>query len=219
VGTRHWVSIIIVFNGANGGLDFHMWASVVKPDGTVCNVTKSGEGINSQWLGSRVISAQKAYTAIAFSKPDLALSTANLWSPVQPGGSLFGLQFSNPVDTKNAYGGSSSKYGSRQDPMRGKKVGGVNVFGGGLPLYNSQGRLIGAIGVSGDTSCADHNIAWRVRKALDMDHVPGGVGALGDDNIVYDLDVEGNSAGGFGHPECGFSSRPISEGFEKAGTE
>jgi len=52
---------------------------------------------------SRVISAQKANTANAFSLPGLAVSTANLFSAVQPGGSLFGLQFSNPVATDVAY--------------------------------------------------------------------------------------------------------------------
>ena len=30
-----------------------------------------------------------------------------------------------------------------------KKIGGVNVFGGGVALYNSDGKLLGAIGVSG----------------------------------------------------------------------
>jgi hypothetical protein len=35
------------------------------------------------------------------------------------------------------------------------------VFGGGLALYNCQGNIMGALGVSGDTSCADHAIAWR----------------------------------------------------------
>jgi uncharacterized protein GlcG (DUF336 family) len=49
--------------------------------------------------------------------------------------------------------------------MVGKKIGGVNVFGGGLALYDGSG-VIGAVGVSCDTSCADHNIAWRVRKTL-----------------------------------------------------
>ena len=92
--------------------------------------------------------------------------------------------------------------------MCGKKVGGVNVFGGGLALYNSEGALVGAIGVSGDSSCADHNIAWRSRNNLGLDHLPGGVS--GDparpDNIVFDLtdDVGGNpeSVGGFGHPHA-----------------
>lgn len=128
----------------------------------------------SQWPGSRVISAQKANTENAFSLPQLALSTANLYSAVQPGGSLFGLQESNPVDTFVAYGGSPSNYGQPNDPMVGSRIGGVNVFGGGLALYNAEGRLLGAVGVSGDSSCADHNIAWRTRHTLDLDYVPAG---------------------------------------------
>ena len=30
-------------------------------------------------------------------------------------------------------------------------------------LYDARHELVGGVGVSGDTSCADHNIAWRVR--------------------------------------------------------
>ena len=45
-----------------------------------------------------------------------------------------------------------------------QNFGGVNVFGGGLALYDARGQLLGAIGVSGDSSCADHNIAWRTRN-------------------------------------------------------
>jgi uncharacterized protein GlcG (DUF336 family) len=180
-----------------------MWATVVATDGTVCGVTKTGEGLNDQWLGSRVISAQKAHTANAFSLPGLALSTANLWAPTQPGGSLYGLQFSNPVDTETAYAGSEFDFGTvTNDPMVGNRVGGVNVFGGGLALYNSSGDLIGAIGVSGDSSCADHNIAWRVRDALGLDYVPSGVNSDGSDNIIFDLEG-GVSPSGWGHPTCG----------------
>jgi len=189
----------------NGGFNLDMWATVVATDGTVCAVTKTGKGLNDQWLGSRVISAQKANTAIAFSLPGLALSTANLWAPTQPGGSLFGLQFSNPVDTKTAYKGDADKFGTDKDPMGGKRIGGVNVFGGGLALYSEDG-LIGAIGVSGDSSCADHNIAWRVRDALELDHVPNGVGTPGD-NIIFDLDEPTPS--GFGHPTCGGTEEDV----------
>ena len=78
-----------------------------------------------------MISAQKAYTANGFSRPSFALSTANLFTAVQPGGSLFGLQASNPVDPRVVYRGDSSKYGTAQDPMLGLKPGGINVFGGG----------------------------------------------------------------------------------------
>lgn len=186
----------------NGGLELHMWATLVDRDGVVQSVSFSGEDRGSQWPGSRVISAQKANTANAFSLKGLALSTANLFSAVQPGGSLFGLQHSNPVDAKVAYRGKAEQFGQEDDPMVGKRIGGVNVFGGGLALYNAKGEIVGALGVSGDTSCADHNIAWKLRDALGLDFVPGGVSATGDDNIIYDI-TDGKSAGGFGHPGCG----------------
>jgi uncharacterized protein GlcG (DUF336 family) len=186
---------------SNGGLNLDMWGTVVNRDGQVCAVVYTGSARGDQWPGSRVISAQKAYTANAFSLPKLALSTANLYSAVQPGGSLYGLQFSNPVDANMAYYGDAANFGASNDPMVGKRVGGVNVFGGGLALYNGQGQLVGAIGVSGDTSCADHNIAWRARKELKLDYVPAGVGSNGDDNVMYL--GKGEAANGYKHPGCG----------------
>jgi uncharacterized protein GlcG (DUF336 family) len=197
----------------NGGFNLEMWGTVVNRDGVVCAVAFTGGGRGDQWPGSRVISAQKANTANAFSLPGLALSTANLYTAVQPGGSLFGLQASNPVDTEVAYRGSAANYGRPNDPMVGGRIGGVNVFGGGLALYDASGLLLGGIGVSGDSSCADHNIAWRTRNNLALDHVPAGVAALfaGDptheDNIVYDIapqagQMPGVSASGWGHPAC-----------------
>ena len=203
----------------NGGFALEMWASVVNRDGIVCAVAFTGAHRGDQWPGSRVISAQKANTANAFSLPGLALSTANLYSAVQPGGSLFGLQESNPVDTSVAYGGNAVNFGRANDPMVGNRIGGVNVFGGGLALYNASGTLVGAVGVSGDSSCADHNIAWRVRATLNLDYVPGGVS--GDpsrqDNIVYDItpqagQMPGVSAGGWGHPACTPAATAIAAG-------
>ena len=207
----------------SSGLNHHMWATIVDRDGIVCAVAFSGTNRTAQWPGSRVISAQKANTANAFSldstsnsggsgQPNgLALSTANLYSAVQPGGSLFGLQLSNPVDTGQAYDGPSSQFGSSKDPMEGKRIGGVNVFGGGLALYGPGKKMVGAVGASGDTSCADHNIAWRVRKLLGLDHLSGVGGVSGDparpDNIIFDIVPNPNggtgiSPGGFGHPTC-----------------
>ncbi len=205
------------------GLNNHMWATIVDSDGVVCAVAFSGANRNSQWGASRVISAQKANTAAALSLDStsssagsgqangLALSTANLYSAVQPGGSLFGLQASNPVDTSVAYAGPASNYGTAHDPMVGERIGGINVFGGGLALYAPGRKVVGAVGVSGDTSCADHNIAWRVRNNLGMDHLAGVGGVSGDptrpDNIVFDITPNPNggtgiSAKGFGHPTC-----------------
>ena len=202
---------------ANGGFNLDMWGTVVNRDGVVCAVAFTGEDRGDQWPGSRVISAQKANTANAFSLPGLALSTANLFTAVQPGGSLFGLQDSNPVNTIVAYGGDPDLIGTHDDPMVGKRIGGVNVFGGGLALYMNDGTLIGAIGVSGDSSCADHNIAWRTRDSLELDNVPAGVSSPGD-NIAYDTTVDAatghtTSAGGWGHPACSADATAVAEGF------
>jgi uncharacterized protein GlcG (DUF336 family) len=187
----------------NGGFNLDMWGTVVNRDGIVCAVAFTGTDRGSQWPGSRVISAQKANTANAFSLPGLALSTADLYAAVQPGGSLFGLQASNPVDTETAYRGPAASFGENDDPMVGRRIGGVNVFGGGLALYTAKRQLIGAVGVSGDTSCADHNIAWRTRNNLALDWVPGGVSAKGDDNINYQgLVTVPSLANDFSHPIC-----------------
>jgi uncharacterized protein GlcG (DUF336 family) len=211
-------------NAETSGLNLHMWATVVNRDGVVCAVAFSGTHRGAQWPGSRAISAQKANTANAFSLDrtsssagsgrvnGLALSTANLYSAVQPGGSLFGLQVSNPVDHEAAYKGPSSLYGTSNDPLVGEKIGGVNVFGGGLALYGENQQLLGGLGLSGDTSCADHFIAWRLRNLLELDHLLGVGGVSGDalrpDNMIYDITENpaggtGKSAGGFGHPNCG----------------
>jgi uncharacterized protein GlcG (DUF336 family) len=200
----------------NGGFGLEMWATVVNRDGLVCEVAFSGGNRGDQWPGSRVISAQKANTANAFSLPGLALSTANLYTAVQPGGSLFGLQASNPVDTNVAYGGNGSNFGRSNDPMVGGRIGGVNVFGGGLALYTASGKLIGGLGVSGDSSCADHNIAWRIRNTLALDYVPSGVSgdATRPDNIVYDItpqagQMPGVSTSGWGHASCSTAATDI----------
>ena len=213
----------------NGGLANNMWATLVANDGTVCAVAFSCNAYTAQWLGSRAISEQKANTANDFSlsngaRPDgtgLALSTANLYSAVQPGGSLYGLQHSNPVDPELAYQGDAATFGTEFDPMVGNRVGGVNVFGGGLALYAPGGVRIGGLGVSGDTSCTDHFVAWRVRHALGLDYFTnvGGVNTAdtqNDDNIIYDImptpsggildpaagGTLSSSASGFGHPMC-----------------
>lgn len=200
----------------NGGFNLEMWGTIVNRDGIVCAVAFTGKDRGDQWPGSRVISAQKANTANAFSLPGLALSTANLYSAVSPGGSLYGLQHSNPVNPEVAYRGNAANYGTAHDPMGGGKIGGINLFGGGFALYNQGGGIVGGLGVSGDSSCADHNIGWRARHVLELDYVPKGVS--GDpkrpDNIVYDItpqagQQEGVSASGWGHPKCGAEASTV----------
>jgi uncharacterized protein GlcG (DUF336 family) len=189
-----------------------MWLTLVDGSGQVCAVVTSLDGTpkNAEvtadiWLGSRVISAQKANTANAFSTGLLALSTANLYAAVQPGGSLFGLQESNPVNDLEAYEGLVAKFGTDNDPLFGVRIGGVNVFGGGLALYYN-GHKAGAIGVSGDTSCTDHVVAWKVRNLIHGGAVP----VFGNfDKMIQDITYDPNtglvskaSASGFGHPTC-----------------
>jgi uncharacterized protein GlcG (DUF336 family) len=197
----------------NGGLHNQMWGTLVARDGTVCAVQFTGADAGSQWLLSRVISAQKANTANGLSLAGFSISSANLFSAVNPGGSLYGLQHSNPVDTEVAYQGDAAFFGTNFDPMIGFRIGGVNVFGGGLALYDKKKGIIGALGVSGDTSCADHNVAWRTRANLGLDFLKtNGVGGVNSDpkrpdNIIYDIKVVsgfqiGASAGGFGHAVC-----------------
>jgi len=196
--------------GPSGGLNFPMWLTLVDDSGKVCEVVNSLSGSQSAlrdiWLGSRVISAQKANTANAFSTGLLALSSANLHKAVQPGGSLYGLQASNPVDPTVAYEGDSSKFGTSKDPLRKDRVGGINVFGGGLALYNSSHVKVGGIGVSGDTSCTDHVVAWKVREtvaggAFHVANLPGGVSSTGNDALIQG-ESAGAFPGGFNHPTC-----------------
>jgi Haem degrading protein HbpS-like len=194
----------------NGGFDNNEWAAVVARDGTVCAVTYSGATAGDQWPASRAVAVEKAFTANGVSLQTFAFSTANLFAPSRPDGSLFGVTTSNPPNPDLLYKGKATTYGTADDPMQGKVAGGVIVFGGGLPLYDSSG-LIGALGVSGDTSCADHNIAWRVRHELGFDKVPAGVTDRNNDAIIYDLDKQGQSKSGFGHPECGGTEPDIAK--------
>ncbi|MGJ0514861.1 MAG: GlcG/HbpS family heme-binding protein [Methylomicrobium sp.] len=217
-----WTQLKTAIDGAhatstaeNGGFGLNMWATLVNRDGVVCNVAFTGADRGAQWPGSRAISAAKAYTANAYSLPGLALSTANFYASGQPGGSLWGLQFSNPVNP-DLIAGNPKRFGQHNDPMINKKVAGQIVFGGGFALYNSQGTLVGGIGVSGDTSCKDHNFGWRVRHGLNLDFVPGGVNpdTTRADNIIYDMGAASQglivSPSGFGHTDCGLGENAIS---------
>ena len=172
------------------GLNNHYWAVVVSRDGRVCAVAFSGERADSQWLLSRQIAAAKAFTANGLSLEGAPLSTAQLYPWVQPGAPanpLFGLAGGNPVSPENAYDGPYHLFGTKNDPMIGRRVGGTITFGGGLALYEGTAP-IGGLGLSGDTACADHSTAWRVRALLDQ------APSSGNDRITL------NNA--TGHPHC-----------------
>ena len=104
----------------NGGLGFHMWGTVVDRNGVVVAIAYTGERLGDQWPGSRIISAQKANAANSLSLDTFALSTANLYSAVQPGGTLFGLEDTNPVNPEAVYGGDPEEYGTSRDFLIGR---------------------------------------------------------------------------------------------------
>jgi len=176
--------------GTVGGLfnGTRMWGAIVNRSGEVCSYGTSTADVTQVWPGSQAIAKAKAYTANAFSVDVLALSTARLYTFTQPGHSLWSLGQSNlfNADLLVAPGGTGD---------RNQIAGGLIFFGGGVPLYE-DGKIVGGLGISGDTSCADHEIAKRVRHLLHMDP-PGGATA---DDIVYSPTPA--TASVFAHPVC-----------------
>lgn len=67
------------------------------------------------------------------------MNTGVIGSLSQPGGSLFGIEHSN---------------------------GGLISFPGGVPVYNKEGEIIGAIGVSGSSVENDHAVAVAGAAAI-----------------------------------------------------
>ncbi len=96
----------------------------------VVAVTNSGgnpvtvQCMDDSYIASYDIALNKAFTVVA-----LKMSTSTLKPLAQPGGSLYGIQFTN----------------------NGKIV----IFGGGVPLYNKEGKIIGGLGVSGGSEEQD----------------------------------------------------------------
>jgi len=171
-----------LFNGAR------MWAAVVNRAGQLCAIVASTQDPTQVWPGSQAIAKSKAYTANAFSLDSLALSTARLYTFTQPGHSLWSLGQSNLFDPNFLNSPRAANNG------RGEIPGGLIFFGGGVPLY-VNGKIVGGLGVSGDTSCADHEIAKRTRDGLGL-NPPGGLLA---DDITYSS-IDGATA--FSHPTC-----------------
>jgi uncharacterized protein GlcG (DUF336 family) len=107
------------------------------------------------WVGSIAIARSKAYTANAFSSNENALTTRTLGPLTQPGGPLWNIGNSNVAE------------------------GGLIEFPGGVPLYH-DGKLVGAIGVSGDGVEQDEHVAvagakgYEAPKAIRVDTVLNG---------------------------------------------
>jgi uncharacterized protein GlcG (DUF336 family) len=144
-------------SGEAGGL-FHgraEWAAVVNRNGEVCAIIAPNDSIGGRWPGSRNIARAKAFTANGFSTDTLAFSTARLYTLTQPGHSLWGVGQPEPFRTECL-------------SDAGGICGGAIAFGGGVALYRN-GKIVGGLGVSGDTPCTDHEIAKRIRHIAGLD--------------------------------------------------
>ena len=164
------------------------WASIVNRQGEICATAVATDEPASGWPGSQAIAKAKAYTANAYSTDILPMSTARLYTFTQPGHSLWGVAEPNPFNPQCVV--------SPQDSAKtdGKICGGSIAFGGGVPLYRGKTR-VGGLGVSGDTACADHEIAKRIRHLAQLDPPTGQFA----DDITY------ASASGptmYSHPLC-----------------
>jgi uncharacterized protein GlcG (DUF336 family) len=93
------------------------------------------------WVGSISIARAKAFTALAFSSNENALTTRSLGPLTQPGGPLWNIGNSNRAD-------------------------GIIEFPGGMPLYRN-GELVGGIGVSGDGVEQDEDVAEAGTKGYE----------------------------------------------------
>ncbi len=86
------------------------------------------ECMDDAYIASYDVAVQKAFTVVS-----LKMSTSQLKPLAQPGGSLYGIQFTNE--------------------------GHIVIFGGGEPLCNARGAIIGGLGVSGGSEEQDAALA------------------------------------------------------------
>ena len=164
------------------------WAAIVNRQGVVCATAVATEARASAWPGSQAIAKAKAYTANAYSTDTSPMSTARLYTLTQPGHSLWGVAQPNPFNPECLVAPTD------MTKSNGKVCGGSIAFGGGVPLYRNKTR-VGGLGISGDTACADHEIAKRMRHLAGLDPEKGEFA----DDIMF-TSADGPSV--FAHPLC-----------------
>jgi uncharacterized protein GlcG (DUF336 family) len=187
---KKWLREAPRTGGEAGGLfsGKREWAAVVDRRGRICATAVATDDPSASWPGSQAISKAKAYTANAYSTDDSPLSTARLYTLTQPGHSLWGIAQPNPFNPECVVGPDEAS------ATNGRICGGAVPFGGGVPLYKGNTR-VGGLGVSGDTACADHEIAKRIRHLAGLDPEKGPTA----DDITFS-NADGPSP--FSHPLC-----------------
>ena len=187
---KKWLRIAPTTGGEAGGLFSGQmeWGAIVNRQGEICVTAVATDDPASAWPGSQAIAKAKAYTANAYSTDGSPLSTARLYTLTQPNHSLWGVADPNP------FRADCLATPDNMTATNGKLCGGSIAFGGGVPLYRGKTR-VGGLGISGDTACADHEIAKRVRHLAQLDPEKGEHA----DDIIYTA-ADGPSP--FAHPLC-----------------
>jgi len=187
---KKWLRTAPGVEGDAGGLFSGKmeWASIVNRQGEICATAVATDDPASAWPGSQAIAKAKAYTANAYSTDGSPLSTARLYTLTQPEHSLWGVAEPNPFRAECLASPND------MNATNGKVCGGSIAFGGGVALYKGKTR-VGGLGVSGDTACADHEIAKRIRHLAQLDPEKGEFA----DDIIY---TSADGASPFAHPLC-----------------
>jgi uncharacterized protein GlcG (DUF336 family) len=174
--------------GVGGFLDGTIvWAAVVNRNGQLCAWITSTSDATVPKPFAQAAAKALAYTANATRLVLGHGSTANMYTLTQPGGYLWGIEKTNPFNPRFLLPPTDTTTGL------GEITGGIITIGGGVPLHQG-GEVIGGLGVAGDTPCADHEMAKRVRDLAGL-NPPSGPGI---DDIRY---VEAGDEGDT-HPLC-----------------
>ena len=94
------------------------------------------ECMDDSYIASYDVAVQKAFTVVS-----LKMSTSDLKPLAQPGGSLYGIQFTNDCH--------------------------IVIFGGGEPLRDQNGAIVGGLGVSGGSEEQDTALAAFGRQLFE----------------------------------------------------
>lgn len=108
-------------------------------DAVIAVADAAGRPVSVQCMDDAYIASYDIALNKSFTSASLKMSTEALSHLAQPGGSLYGIQFTN--------GGK------------------IVIFGGGEPL-EADGKIIGALGVSGGTAAQDTEIAAYGKEAF-----------------------------------------------------
>ncbi len=104
-------------------------ASEMGVNAVVAVTNSGGNPVTVQCMDDSYIASYDIALNKAYTVVALKMSTSTLKPLAQPGESLYGIQFTNN--------------------------GRIVIFGGGVPLYNKEGKIIGGLGVSGGSEEQD----------------------------------------------------------------